>query len=94
MLRWKLREVMARVRMTNRELAQVLRVHETSVSRMKTADTMPRIDGETLNHLCNGLNHIYRSKGVDVIISPADLFEYVPEETEANSDSSSEPTSK
>ncbi len=88
MLRWKLREVMARVKMTNRELAQVLGVHETSVSRMKTADTMPRIDGDTLNHLCNGLNHIYRTRGVGVVIYPADLFEYTPEETEANSDSS------
>ncbi len=93
MLRWKLREVMARVKMTNRELAQVLGVHETSVSRMKTADTMPRIDGDTLNHLCNSLNHIYRDRGVGVVISPADLFEYIPEETEANSDSSKEPSS-
>lgn len=93
MLRWKLGEVMARVKMTNRELAQVLGVHETSVSRMKTAATMPRIDGDTLEHLCNGLNHIYRKKGVKIVISPADLFEYVPEGMGANSDSFYEPSS-
>ncbi len=93
MLRWKLREIMARVKMTNRELAHVLGAHETSVSRMKTSDTMPRIDGKTLNHLCNSLNHIYRDRGVDVVISPGDLFEYVPEEIKANFDSSKEPGS-
>ncbi|VEP17685.1 conserved hypothetical protein [Hyella patelloides LEGE 07179] len=93
MLRWKLREVMARVKMTNRELAQVLGVHETSVSRMKTADTMPRIDGDTLNHLCNALNYLYKEKGVDIVISPADLFEYVLEEIGNSSDSSHEPIS-
>ncbi len=93
MLRWKLAEVMARVQMTNRELAQVLGTHETSVSRLKTANTMPRIDGDKLEHLCNCLNHIYRKKGVDLVIYPGDLFEYVPEEIGVNSDSLKEPSS-
>ena len=93
MLRWKLGEVMARARMTNRELAKVLGLHETSVSRMKTAETMPRIDGDSLNHLCNSLNHIYRKKGVKTVVSPADLFEYIPEEIEDNSPSADEPPS-
>ena len=55
MLRWRLREVMARKKMTNRELAQILGVHETSISRLKTSDTMPRIDGNTLERLCAAL---------------------------------------
>ena len=93
MLRWRLGEVMARARITNRELAKVVGLHESSVSRMKTAETMPRIDGEALGHLCNSLNHIYRHKGVKIVVSPADLFEYIPEEIEANSPSEHEPTS-
>lgn len=79
MLRWRLREVMARAKITNRELALALNVHETSISRMKTADTMPRIDGDTLNNLCNCLIRLYKDKGINQIIMPADLFEFIPE---------------
>ncbi|MDJ0590012.1 MAG: helix-turn-helix transcriptional regulator [Pleurocapsa sp. MO_226.B13] len=78
MLRWKLREVMARAKITNRELAQALGVHETSVSRMKTADTMPRIDGDTLDNLCNCLVKLYKDKGISEIVMPSDLFEFIP----------------
>lgn len=79
MLRWKLREVMARAKITNRELALALNVHETSVSRMKTADTMPRIDGDTLDNLCNCLIKLYKEKGINQIVMPTDLFEFIPE---------------
>ena len=79
MLRWRLREVMARAKITNRELALALNVHETSVSRMKTADTMPRIDGDTLDNLCNCLIRLYKDKGINQIVMPADLFEFIPE---------------
>jgi len=78
MLRWKLREVMARAKITNRELATALNVHETSVSRMKTADTMPRIDGNTLDNLCNCLIKLYKEKGINEIVMPTDLFEFIP----------------
>ena len=53
--------------MTNRELAQILGVHETSISRLKTSDTMPRIDGNTLERLCAALT-----------CTPEDLLEYQP----------------
>lgn len=62
---------MARKRVTNRKLAECLGVHETSVSRLKTSDTMPRIDGEQLEKLCRALN-----------CTPADLLEYTPEPEE------------
>ncbi|MCC0175817.1 helix-turn-helix transcriptional regulator [Waterburya agarophytonicola K14] len=80
MLRWKLREVMARAKITNRELAAELKVHETSVSRMKTADTMPRIDGDTLENLCNCLTKLYKEKGINEIVMPAALFEFTPKQ--------------
>lgn len=68
MLRWKLREVMARKNMTNRRLAELVGVHETNISNMKRRDTMPRIDGETLEALCRALD-----------CSPTDLLEYIPD---------------
>ena len=73
---------MARGKLTNRELAHSMGVHETSISRMKTADTMPRIDGDTLDNLCNSLTKLYREKGINEIVVPADLFEYVSEDIE------------
>ena len=76
MIKWKLREIMARGRITNRELAQYINHHETSVSRMKMSDTMPRIDGATLNSLCNALSKLFQVKGHNVIITPSDLIEY------------------
>ena len=80
MLRWKLREIMARGKITNRELAHAMGVHETSVSRMKTADTMPRIDGHTLNHLCQALTNLFKQKKINQIISPNELLEFIPDE--------------
>jgi putative transcriptional regulator len=68
MLRWKLREIMARKRITNRELAELIGNHETSISRLKNQDTMPRIDGETLESLCRALQ-----------CTPNDLLEYIPD---------------
>jgi putative transcriptional regulator len=68
MLRWKLREVMARENMTNRRLSEIIGIHETNVSNMKRRDTMPRIDGETLEKICAALQ-----------CTPFDLLEYSPE---------------
>lgn len=71
MLRWKLREVMARENMTNRRLAEIIGIHETNVSNMKRRDTMPRIDGATLEAICNALK-----------CTPDDLLEYIPDAEE------------
>lgn len=70
MLRWKLRQVMADRNMSNRALASAIGIHETNVSNMKRRDSMPRIDGETLEALCKALN-----------CTPFELLEYTPEET-------------
>jgi putative transcriptional regulator len=66
MIRWKLNEVMASRRMANRRLAELIGIHENSVSRLKAADKMPRMDGDRLNGICKALQ-----------CHPADLLEYV-----------------
>ena len=71
-IRWKLRQLMADRQVTNRALADALGIHETSVSNMKRRDDMPRVDGETLNILCNTLN-----------CTPSDLIEYAADTDEA-----------
>jgi len=55
---WKLREVMARRRITNKALADELNVHPTSISRLKTQDVLPEIGGETLAELINAINKL------------------------------------
>lgn len=56
MIRWKLREVMARKKVTNRALAKAMDMHQGSISRLKSADEMPRVDGKTLDRLCEALD--------------------------------------
>lgn len=68
MIRWKLREVMARKKMTNRALADAMGMHEGSISRLKAVDEMPRMDGKTLSKFCEELN-----------CSLFELVEYVPD---------------
>ncbi|GAB4525458.1 MAG: hypothetical protein Tsb0014_04790 [Pleurocapsa sp.] len=56
--RWKLREVMARRRISNKDLAIELDVHPTSISRLKTQDVLPEIGGEVLGRLIDGINKL------------------------------------
>ncbi len=57
-VRWKLREVMARRRITNKALATELNVHPTSISRLRTQDVLPEIGGEVLGRLIDGINKL------------------------------------
>lgn len=57
-VRWKLREVMARRRITNKALALELDVHPTSISRLKTQDVLPEIGGDVLGRLIDGINKL------------------------------------
>lgn len=79
MLRWRLNEVMARLRITNKELGSELGRHETSVSRLRSSDEMPRLDGNSLNSLCVALTVISRKRGIPGSIGPADLFDFTPD---------------
>ncbi len=57
-VRWKLREVMARRKITNKALADELKVHPTSISRLKNQDVLPEIGGEALGQLINAINKL------------------------------------
>lgn len=55
LIRWKLRELMARKKKTNQEVANVLQKHWTTISRWKSTDEMPKLDGAELDGLCKAL---------------------------------------
>jgi putative transcriptional regulator len=42
---WKLREVLARRKITNKALAEKMGIHPTNVSRLKSRDILPAIGG-------------------------------------------------
>ena len=68
MIQWRLRHIMADQMLTNKELAERLGKHPNSIGNLKNTDTMPRIDGETLNSLCLALR-----------VTPSDLIRFVPD---------------
>jgi len=55
-IRWKLAVVMAERNISNKELAALIGMHPTSVSKIKTRRRLTRIDESTLNALCKALD--------------------------------------
>ncbi len=56
---------MARNRMTNKRLSELMSVHVNTISYWKNQDSLPQIGGEALNSLCKYLE-----------CTPFDLIEY------------------
>ncbi len=74
LIRWRLREIMARYKIKAIELAKELNVSANSVSNLRNSDTMPRIDGYSLNNLCNALNRLAPYAPEE--ITPLTLIDY------------------
>ena len=74
LIRWRLREVMARYKIKTKDLAQELGRAPNSISNLRNSDTMPRLDGESLNNLCNALNRL--APDAQVEITPMTLIDY------------------
>ncbi len=69
MIRWKLAVVMAERNISNKELAVLIGMHPTSVSKIKTRRRLTRIDEATLSALCRALK-----------CQPGDLMVYEEDE--------------
>jgi len=54
-IRWRLNVLMAERRMTNKDLGERIGKHEGSISRLRSRDDMPRLDGKELEALCSAL---------------------------------------
>ncbi|MBD6620527.1 helix-turn-helix transcriptional regulator [Komarekiella sp. 'clone 1'] len=66
---------MARHNIKARDLADEMSVSANSVSNLRNSRTMPRLDGEILNNLCEALNRL--AQDLEGEISPSDLISYV-----------------
>ena len=55
-IQWRLRHMMADRRINNKQLAEHIGKHPSSVGHLKKYDTMPRLDEGLLESLCRALN--------------------------------------
>lgn len=74
-IKWHLKELMARHKVKGNDLANYMKVSNQAVSDLRNKKTMPRIDGDRLNDLCNGLNAL--GSDIQSPITPNDLIEYI-----------------
>ncbi|GAB1542695.1 hypothetical protein NUACC21_53690 [Scytonema sp. NUACC21] len=74
LIRWKLKEVMARYDIKGKDLAKKLDISTNAMSALRRAKTMPRLDGTALNLLCNALNEL--AQDLDKPITPGELLDY------------------
>ena len=68
---------MARHRITGRALAKALNRNESGITKLKAAETMPRLTGDSLNKLLDGLNAL-KQTNTEHVITPSDLIDYIP----------------
>lgn len=76
LIKWRLREVMARYNIKAIDLATEMKVSANAISNLRQADTMPRIDGNTLNSLCMSLRKLGRTADITL----QSLVEFTPDE--------------
>lgn len=55
---WKLRETMARRKITNKSLAEKLGSHPVSISRLKAQDTLPAIGKDEIERIRIAINEL------------------------------------
>ncbi|WP_261891571.1 helix-turn-helix domain-containing protein [Acaryochloris marina] len=70
--------MMARYRIKGVDLAEEMGMSTNSISNLRKADSLPRIDGHTLNSLCMSLRRLSR-----VDITPTDLIEFIVDDEKA-----------
>jgi excinuclease UvrABC nuclease subunit len=76
-LKWRMSELMARYRISSKEMAEALGKTTSTVSHMKNCDTMPRIDGKEFAALCYVFSRLASDKeGRQIQITPFDLLVY------------------
>ena len=74
LIKWRLREVMARYQIKAINLAHEMDVSANAISNLRKGNSMPRLDGDSLNRLCNALNRL--AIDLDEEITPLTLIEY------------------
>lgn len=66
---WKLRSVLADRKITNKALADKLGVHPTSVSRLKTQETLPAIGDKEIEKIRVAINELSQDRFGSCLLS-------------------------
>lgn len=74
--RWVLREFMARYKISNVELGNVLGKHVTTIARLKRDDVMPQLKSSEIDELCNALTRLLERKNIEKEVTYSDLFQH------------------
>ena len=68
---WRVNELMARHRITGKDLARELDISANAMSRLRNAETMPRIDGARLDEIAAAITKLSSIqetvRGVDLL---------------------------
>lgn len=76
LIKWKLKEVMARYDIKAIDLSKEMGVSSGSITTLRKGKTMPRMNGEVLNNLCLALNRLSGGKKIKL----DELVEFVEDE--------------
>ena len=72
MIRWRLAEIMARYRISNKALVEALGLSPTAISNLKNASSLPELNSDKLCNISGALSELS-----GVRITPFDLMEYI-----------------
>jgi putative transcriptional regulator len=75
--KWRLNELMARHRVSGKDLAKALKISPNAVYALKGSDKMPRIDGDRLDEIAAALTSLSKIGGV---VKGVDLLENLEDE--------------
>ena len=69
---WRLNELMARHRISGRELSEELKISANAVSALRNAETMPQINGKRLDEIAAAVTKLSK---IGEIVRGIDLLE-------------------
>lgn len=76
LIRWKLAELMARHKVTGRDLAQKLGKNESSITRLKGAVKLPKLGGDEVEALLIAIEELAAEETKHRPLTLADLIEW------------------
>lgn len=74
-IKWRLVSVMHEHGVKAKDLAAFMSVRPSTITALRQAKTMPRIDGNRLEELCDALTSL---SNLDRVVGPLDLLEHEP----------------
>ena len=83
MIKWRLAEVMGLYGIKTKDLAEQVGITAGALSNLRRSQTMPRIDGNRLTDLINGINTINNARHNPTKITPHDLIGWISDDEAA-----------